>query len=91
MYQEQKYPDLSDEGLLQEKVTGDHIQPPAENSLMILSCTDLEHLLLLYTNGVPAQGILHIAKSKSNGQMKSYQEMLRLKENVFGTMVTSVQ
>jgi len=89
MYQEQKYPDLSDEGLLQEKVTGDHIQPPAENSLMILSCTDLEHLLLLYTNGVQAQEILHIARCKSNGQVRSYLEMRHLSGSVFGITGTS--
>jgi len=86
--QENWYPDLSEEGLLGQKVHGDHIRPPVENSLMILSCTDLDHLLLLYTNGVQAQEILHIAKSKSNGNVRSYQEMNFLMESVSGTMAT---
>jgi hypothetical protein len=73
------------------KVIGDFISPPAENSLMILSVTDLEHLLLLYTSGAQAPEILRIAKCKSNGQVRSYHEMKRLTENVFGTTETSVQ
>lgn len=91
MYHEQKFPDNSEEGLLAQKVTGDHISPPVENSLMILSYTDLEHLLLLSINGVYPQEILHIAKSKSNGQLRSYHEMKRLMENVSGTTETSEQ
>lgn len=93
MYHENQYPDLSEEGLLAQKVAGDHISPPAENYLMILSCTDLEHLCMLYTNGVTVPEILHIAKCKSNGQQNAYREMKQLLglANVYGTMDKSEQ
>jgi len=81
----------SEESLLEEKVIGDHTCPPAVNCLMILSHTDLEHLLLLYTNGVKVREILHIANAKSNGQVSAYQEMKLLMEIVSGTTVTSGQ
>jgi len=89
VYPENQHPDRSDERLLAAKVTGDLISPPVENSLMILSCTDLEHLLLLYTNGVPVQEISLIAKSKSNGHMRFLAEMRRLMGNVNGTTAIS--
>jgi hypothetical protein len=88
VYQERQYPDLSEEGLLEQRVIGDHINPPVENSLMILSTTDLNHLLLLFTNGVVAPEILRIAKSKSNGNVRSYHEMKHLMVNVSGTTET---
>jgi len=91
VYPENRYPDLSEEGLLEQRVIGDHINPPVENSLMILSTTDLNHLLLLYTNGVLALEILRTAKLKSNGNVRSYHEMKHLMASVSGTMETSEQ
>jgi len=91
VYQERQYPDLSEEGLLEQRVIGDHINPPVENSLMILSTTDLNHLLLLYTNGVLAPEILRIAKSKSSGQLNAYHEMKHLMETVYGTTAILAQ
>jgi hypothetical protein len=88
------------ENLKQEKLEEPlHVKNPigrvtnhlAENSLMILSGTDLNHLLSLYTDGALAQEILHTAKFKSNGNVRSYLEMKRLMENVFGTMETLEQ
>ena len=81
----------SEESLLEQKVHGDHINPPAVNCLMILSHTDLEHLLLLYINGATVKETLHIANAKSSGQVKSFLEMKLLMEIVSGTMETLVQ
>jgi len=90
-----KHPDylqeLSAELRLEESLIGELTDPHAENYLMILSYTELKHLLLLYMTGYTEEGCLRIGKSKSNGRVKSFQEMKQLMENVSGTMETSVQ
>jgi hypothetical protein len=76
---------------LEESLIGELTHPHAENYLMILSYTDLKHLLLLSMTGYSEKECLLIGKSKSNGNVKFFQEMKLLMENVSGTMVTSEQ
>jgi hypothetical protein len=73
---------------LEESLIGELTDPPAENCLMILSYMELKHLLLLYMTGYTEEGCLRIGKYKSNGRVKSFQEMKRLTESVSGTMAT---
>jgi len=86
------YPqELSAELRLEESLIGELTDPHAENCLMILSYMELKHLLLLYMTGYSEEGCLRIGKSKSNGRVKSFQEMKQLMEIASGTTVTSVQ
>jgi hypothetical protein len=73
---------------LEESLIGDLTHPHAENYLMILNYMDLKHLLLLSMIGYTEEECLHIGKLKSNGNVKSFQEMKRLMKSVSGTMAT---
>jgi hypothetical protein len=90
-----KHPDylqeLSAELKLEESLIGELTHPHAENYLMILSYTDLKFLLLLSMTGYTEKECLHIGKCRSNGNVKSFQEMKHLMENVSGTMATLEQ
>ena len=89
MYQENLSLEQAEELSHVRKLIGDTINPLAENSWMILNSMDLKHLHLLSTSGALVPEILHTARWKSNGNVKCYQEMNFLMENVFGTTVTS--
>jgi len=90
-----KHPDYlqaqSAELRLEESLIGELTDPHAENCLMILSYMELKHLLLLYMTGYSEEGCLRIGKSKSNGRVKSSQEMKQLMESVSGITETLVQ
>jgi len=84
--QKNYYLEIEEEPSLGEKVIGEIINPRAENSWMILTTTDLIHLLLLSMNGYSEKECLRIGKSKSSGNVKSFQELKHLMENASTTM-----
>jgi hypothetical protein len=79
------YPDQNEELQYVRNLTGDITNRLAKNSLLILSTMDIHHLHLLSTNGASEEEILHTARYRNNGNLKSYHEMKRLMESVFGT------
>ena len=91
MYQENLNPEQVAVLSHVRNLIGAHTNRPAENCLMILDSMDLKLLLMLSTNGALVPEILHTAKCMSNGNVKSYQEMSYLMENVSGTTETLEQ
>jgi hypothetical protein len=88
VYQENLSQDHQEELLHVRNLIGEVISPVAESCLMILKNTDVRLLRLLSISGASELETLHTAKSMSNGNVKSFQEMKRLMENVSGTMAT---
>jgi len=82
---------LNEKPSLEKKVIGEITNPRAENSWMILTTTDLIHLLSLYMIGYSEKECLRIGKSKSSGNVKSFQELKQLMESVSTTMETLEQ
>jgi len=89
--QKDYYLEQQEEQSLEERVIGEIINPRAENSWMILTTTDLIHLLLLSTNGYSEKECLRIGKSKSSGNVKSFQELKQLMESASIITATSEQ
>jgi len=84
VYREKQLQESLENKLQGKNLTGSTIVHPVKSYLMILDSTDLTHLLSLSISGVSVQEILHTARLKSNGNVKSYQEMKLLLENVSG-------
>jgi len=80
------YLEQQEEPSLGERVIGEIINPRVENSWMILTTTDLIHLLLLSMSGYSEKECLRIGKSKSSGNVKSFRELKHLMENASTTM-----
>jgi len=87
--QENYYPEINEELSHVRKLIGATISPAAANYLMILKSSDINLLHSLSTSGATELETLLTAKSMSSGNVKFYQEMKHLMENVNGTTAIS--